>query len=78
MIVQAKKAIIHFDTEHNRRTRLPRRRRGPADRPEDDVVILNDKYLDIPIPNDDKLLLEKRIQELTTPEMIAEQVKVRD
>ena len=77
MIVQAQRATLHFDTEHsNARVYLDGaevQRIGP----QDDVVIVNDKYLDIPIPNDNRLLLEKRIQERTTSEMVEEQAKFR-
>jgi lipopolysaccharide export system permease protein len=77
MIVQAQRATLHFDTEHSTARVYLDRAEVQRIGPQDDVVIVNDKYLDIPIPNDNRLLLEKRIQERTTSEMVEEQAKFR-
>jgi lipopolysaccharide export system permease protein len=76
LIIQATKARIKFDTDAGMaHVYLDG---AEVSDPREDVALINDKELDIPIPSDNKLLQEKRIQEWTTAEMVAEQANLRD
>jgi lipopolysaccharide export system permease protein len=75
MIVQAKKAIIHFDT----RKSVARVFLDGAEliNPREDISLINDTILEIPIPDNSAAIQEKRIQERTTGELVAEQAEFR-
>jgi lipopolysaccharide export system permease protein len=76
MIITARKATINFDTDHGvARVYLDG---AEISDPREDVALINNKELEIPIPSDNKFLQEKRIQEWTTPEMVDEQAKFRE
>jgi lipopolysaccharide export system permease protein len=73
MIVQAKKATIRFDTDKG----MARVFLDGAEviDPREDISLINNTILEIPIPPTP--LQEKRIQEWTTAEMVAEQANFR-
>jgi len=74
-IVQASKARIHFDEDHNEaRVYLDN---AEISNPTKDVSLINDQILPIPIPqaSDRPGMNAKRVQEQTTPELIQEQAK---
>jgi lipopolysaccharide export system permease protein len=75
MVVQAKTARIHFDTEAG----IARVYLDGAEitNPREDVSLINNQFLDIPIPSNNDAMNEKRTQEWTTPEMTREQAKYR-
>jgi lipopolysaccharide export system permease protein len=75
MVVQAKTARIHFDTEAG----IARVYLDGAEitNPREDVSLINNQFLDIPIPSNNDAMNEKRPQEWTTPEMTREQAKYR-
>jgi lipopolysaccharide export system permease protein len=75
MIVQAKRAVIHFDTDKG----MARVYLDGAEviDPREDVSLINNTILEIPIPNNNEAMKEKRIQEWTTAEMVAEQANFR-
>jgi lipopolysaccharide export system permease protein len=75
MVVQARKAVIHFDTAAG----IARVFLDGAEitNPREDVSLLNNQTLEIPIPSNNDALNEKRTQEWTTPEMNREQSKYR-
>jgi lipopolysaccharide export system permease protein len=76
LIIQASKATLKFDTDGGMvHVYLDG---AEISDPREDVVLINGKELEIPIPSDNKLLQEKRIQEWTTAEMVAEQARLRD
>jgi lipopolysaccharide export system permease protein len=75
MVIQAKKAVIHFDTVNNM-AKIYLDGAETSD-PKKDASLLNDTPLDMPIPGDRKILTEKRIQERTTPELVEEQASFR-
>jgi lipopolysaccharide export system permease protein len=75
MIVQAKKAVIHFDTQKGEaRVYLDG---AETINQREDVSIINDTPLVFPLPDNSEALKEKRIQERTTREMVVEQAKFR-
>ena len=75
MVIQAKKARIHFDTDKGvARVYLDG---AEITNPRDDVSLINNQYLEMPIPSNNDAMNEKRIQEWTTSELSEEQVKFR-
>jgi lipopolysaccharide export system permease protein len=75
MIVQARTARIHFDTDHDvARVFLDG---AELTNPREDVSLINKQILEIPIPSTTDAMNDKRIQEWTTPEMIKEQANFR-
>jgi lipopolysaccharide export system permease protein len=75
MIVQARRAVIHFDTDKG----MARVFLDGAEviDPREDVSLINNTILEIPIPSNQDALKDKRIQERTTSEMVAEQADLR-
>jgi lipopolysaccharide export system permease protein len=73
MVVQARSARIHFDTAAG----IAHVYLDGAEitNPREDVSLINNQYLDIPIPSNNDAMNEKRTQEWTTPEMTREQAK---
>jgi lipopolysaccharide export system permease protein len=72
-IIQARKAIVHFDTvKHEARVYLDGAEISSATK---DVSLINNQFFDMPIPPDRNVLKEKRTQEFTTPEMVTEQAR---
>jgi len=79
-VIQAKKAVVHFDTE-KKLARIYLDGSHISD-PHDDVFLINNSYnnsyIDMELPGDRGLNnAEKRMQEKTTPELIADQVDFR-
>ena len=75
MVVQAKRAVIHFDTPGGfARVYLEG---AEITNPREDVSLINGQFLDIPIPSNNDAMNEKRTQEWTTPEMTKEQASFR-
>ena len=75
MIVQAKKAVIHFDTDKG----MARVYLDGAEviDPREDVSLINDTILEIPIPSNNEAMKEKRTQERTTSDLVTEQAEFR-
>jgi lipopolysaccharide export system permease protein len=76
--IQAERATLHFDTEnkvvHAYLENAEVSRRNPRS---PDIVLINDRILEIPIPPDSNFDPEKKIQEFTSPELAAELLKAR-
>ncbi|WP_422926435.1 LptF/LptG family permease [Singulisphaera sp. PoT] len=70
-VIQAKKAVIHFDTQR-KLARIYLDGSHVSD-PRNDVFLINDSTIEMDIPGDRSLTAEKRIQEKTTPELVADQ-----
>src|SRR3954451_4953119 len=75
MTVQAKTAKIHFDTD--RGVAVVFLDGAETTNPREDVSLINNQILEIPIPSSNDAMKEKRIQEWTTSEMTREQASFR-
>jgi lipopolysaccharide export system permease protein len=75
MVIQAKRARIRFDTGAG----LAHVYLDGAEitNPREDVSLINNQTLDIPIPTNNDAMNEKRTQEWTTDELTTEQAKYR-
>jgi lipopolysaccharide export system permease protein len=77
MVVQAKRAWLTFDMNRNvARVYLENAEISGGSR-HDDVVIINNRILEIDIPDKSDAGLDKRIQELTTREMVRGEAECR-
>ena len=69
LVIQAKRAVLHFDLS----AKLVRVYFDDAEiqhyRHDADVVLINDRILEIPIPPDSKFDVEKKIQEFTNSDL---------
>lgn len=75
MIIQAKTARIHFDTEtHKARVYLDG---AEVSDPRKDVSLINNTYLDFDLPDERGILKDKKLQEFTTPEIAVEQARYK-
>jgi lipopolysaccharide export system permease protein len=73
-VIQAKKAVIHFDSErHVARVYLD----GAEVLEPGNIILINDNILDIPLPERSNYILEKKTQEYTNAELVAEQDRHR-
>jgi lipopolysaccharide export system permease protein len=77
MVIKARSAVLHFDLA-DKVVRVyfddaesQHYRRG------DDVALINDRVLEIPIPPDSKFNVEKKIQEYTNTDLIQELTSTR-
>ncbi|GAC1465049.1 MAG: LptF/LptG family permease [Isosphaeraceae bacterium] len=77
MIVQAEKAIIKFDLDKGVARVYLEGAETAWGSNHDDVFIINDKEMEIDIPDKNRKGLDKRIQEWTTAEMVVEQSRLR-
>jgi lipopolysaccharide export system permease protein len=77
MVVQARRAVIKFDMEAGvARVYLDGATISGGSRSED-IIIINDREIEMPIPDKNNQGYEKRIQEWTVPEMVVEQANLR-
>jgi lipopolysaccharide export system permease protein len=77
MFVRARKAKINFDTDRGvARVYLDGAEISSGGKA-DDIVLVNDQYFDMDLPEKGNNAFDKRIQEWTTPELEREQVKYR-
>jgi lipopolysaccharide export system permease protein len=78
MVVQAKKAELHFTIDkHNKPVARVYLVDAEVIDPREDISLIDRQILDIEIPPNSKPDQEKRIQERTTAEMVEEQAKYR-
>src|SRR5262249_21342924 len=77
MVVQAKRARIHFDMDHGVARVYLDGAEVMSGGKHDDVALINNNVLEIPIPDTSTPGFEKRIQEWTTADMIREQANFR-
>jgi lipopolysaccharide export system permease protein len=75
MIIQAKKAIIHFDTDAAKPVARVFLDGAEIIDPREDVSLINGTTLEIEIPDKNDDDNQKRTQEMTTPEMVTEQAR---
>lgn len=74
-VIQAKRAVIHFDTDrHMARVYLDG---AEVSDPRKDVSLINGQWFDMDIPQERSILNEKKIQEFTIPEIALEQARYR-
>lgn len=75
VIIRADEAVLHFDTERS----VAKIYLDGAEvlEAKNDVSLINDSSFEMEIPPERQLLKEKRIQEMTTPDLVEEQAKCR-
>ncbi len=77
MVVQAERARIIFDTDHNRAFVYLDNSESSGGKKSDDVFMINDKILEMEIPDKSTNPVDPQLQEWTSPNMVIEQAKLR-
>ncbi len=72
MVIQSKKAVLHFDVEVDKVVRIYFDNAELLHRKDADIALIHDRQLDIPIPKDSKFDPEIKIQEKSSRTLRAE------
>jgi lipopolysaccharide export system permease protein len=78
VVIQASKAIVKFDMDRKEPVaHIYLEGAQITSGKSDDAYLIDGKYIEMPIPDNNKRGYEKRLQEWTVPEMVAEQASNR-